>query len=122
MVDVGGIASQLRFDSSGSLNPLEFPPLLVVAAVVVGRKVETYGIASEAVVNPSIEASDDIVAPGASSGKDWKFLFSGKFLSFFPPANQNGRVVVQPPKEVINLGAKQLEKALLGFRFRWGRE
>ncbi|KAK8556124.1 hypothetical protein V6N13_070193 [Hibiscus sabdariffa] len=65
-----------------------------------------------------LEATSGVVDSGSGKASvadcDRKSLFSGQSLPFHPPVHKDGKILVQPAQEVMDLGAKQWENALLG--------
>ncbi|KAK8655825.1 hypothetical protein V6N13_108391 [Hibiscus sabdariffa] len=112
MVDLrDSVAGHSRDCVPDALYVRDFPPL--VMATNEGGASDGSGD-----VNPlGVDAAcgKEILALGAKESVDWDALFSGHTLPFYPPMKRDGKIVVQPPPEVIDLGAKQWENALLGM-------
>ncbi|KAK8676922.1 hypothetical protein V6N13_142481 [Hibiscus sabdariffa] len=121
-------ASSVAAEHPGISNPgvlslWEFPPLVLgVAETFPGAAVD--GIV-DGLAGSVVTCSEDVATGEASGdarsgdglrdlGKDWKSLFSGQTFSFYPPVEKEGKIFVQPPREILDLGAKQWDNALLG--------
>ncbi|KAK8631293.1 hypothetical protein V6N13_080047 [Hibiscus sabdariffa] len=95
---------------SGASNPSalpldDFPPLGGGGAHVTEVDV---------VAGVEVTAAGEQVPAPVSSNQGWKALFSGLPLYFHAPVEVNGKQFVQPPREVMDLGARQWDNTLSG--------
>ncbi|KAK8978259.1 hypothetical protein V6N11_063049 [Hibiscus sabdariffa] len=119
MVDLSVATEHSRANDPGVLDLREFPALAdlrmvgsggevrqQVVDVAIGDQVGSVGV--------TLEVDDRGNSNAANKMVNWNALFSGHTLDFYPPVKKDGRTYVQPPQEIIDLGAKQWENALLG--------
>ncbi|KAL4332194.1 hypothetical protein GQ457_07G002510 [Hibiscus cannabinus] len=118
MVDFNVGVEHPGVSNPGVLSLGEFPPLVLGAAETISREA-VGGIVAGNVV-PGSKAVGEATGDAKSGDglrdleENWKSLFSGQTLSFYPPVEKEGKIFVQPPREVFDLGAKQWDNALLG--------
>ncbi|KAK8517019.1 hypothetical protein V6N12_032219 [Hibiscus sabdariffa] len=93
---------------SEDLDLSDFPPLSGVNVGAAAVNID------DGVTDVNTDAGH--VVSGEASGQklDWKSLFQNQSLSFFPPVERDGKIVVKPPSQVLADGAKQWTNALLG--------
>ncbi|KAK8608661.1 hypothetical protein V6N13_024075 [Hibiscus sabdariffa] len=118
MVDFSVGVEHPGVSNPGVLSLGEFPPLVLGAAETISREAVDGTVADNVV--PGSKAVGEATGDAKSGEglrdleKDWKSLFSGQTLSFYPPVEKVGKIFVQPSREVLDLGAKQWDNALLG--------
>ncbi|KAK8717315.1 hypothetical protein V6N13_044587 [Hibiscus sabdariffa] len=105
-----GVPIESESRVSGNLDLYDFPPLSGVNAGAAAVNID------DGVADVNTDAGH--VVSGEASGQklDWKSLFQNQSLSFFPPVERDGKIVVKPPLQVLADGAKQWTNALLGVR------
>ncbi|KAK9012781.1 hypothetical protein V6N11_040816 [Hibiscus sabdariffa] len=102
-----GVPIESESRVSGNLDLYDFPPLSGVNAGAAAVNID------DGVADVNTDAGH--VVSGEASGQklDWKSLFQNQSLSFFPPVERDGKIVVKPPLQVLADGAKQWTNALL---------
>ncbi|KAK8649080.1 hypothetical protein V6N13_129816 [Hibiscus sabdariffa] len=118
MVDFSVGVEHPGVSNPGVLSLGEFPHLVLGTAETISREAVDGIVAGNMV--PGSKAVGEATGDAKSGEglrdleKDMKSLFSGQTFSFYPPVENESKIFVQPPREVLDLGAKQWDNALLG--------
>ncbi|KAK8583996.1 hypothetical protein V6N13_109398 [Hibiscus sabdariffa] len=122
MMELGTGGEHSGCSNPGALVLGEFPPLAsgALAATVESATINSV-VGADVAVGATVEEASSVVAATAklnrdvrSLGKGWSNLFSDQSLPFHAPVELDGKILVQPPREVMDLGARQWDNALLG--------